>query len=136
PVIASTVGGRGPYAATSCARDDASPPFSGSTSEHPEARCATRDDRDVASSSSASPAGMHHFRAPRDISRKIAGSFERAQGDNMSPRYSPNQIASFVDMFRRDGFVVLPGQFEPERLRAWADSFVPLFAEHVGLQGH
>jgi len=54
----------------------------------------------------------------------------------MSPRYSPNQIASFVDMFRRDGFVVLPGQFEPERLRAWGDSFVPLFAEHVGLQGH
>jgi ectoine hydroxylase-related dioxygenase (phytanoyl-CoA dioxygenase family) len=54
----------------------------------------------------------------------------------MTARYTPDQIASFIDTFRRDGFVVLPRQFEPGRVRAWADSFVPLFAEHVAAQGH
>ncbi|MFN2546959.1 MAG: phytanoyl-CoA dioxygenase family protein [Myxococcales bacterium] len=51
-------------------------------------------------------------------------------------RYTEEQIESFVDTFRRDGFVVLPRQFEPARLRAWADNFAPLFDRHVAAQGH
>ena len=51
-------------------------------------------------------------------------------------RYSAGQIASFVETFRRDGFVVLPRQFDPAKLRTWADMFAPLFAEHLELEGH
>ena len=51
-------------------------------------------------------------------------------------RYSAGQIAAFVETFRRDGFVVLPRQFDPAKLRTWADMFAPLFAEHLELEGH
>jgi ectoine hydroxylase-related dioxygenase (phytanoyl-CoA dioxygenase family) len=51
-------------------------------------------------------------------------------------RYTAEQIASFVDIFHRDGFVVLPRHFDPARLHAWADNFAPLFSEHVRGEGH
>src|SRR5207253_562645 len=44
--------------------------------------------------------------------------------------------SSFVETFHRDGFVVLPGHFEVARLRAWADRFAPLLADHVAAEGH
>jgi ectoine hydroxylase-related dioxygenase (phytanoyl-CoA dioxygenase family) len=51
-------------------------------------------------------------------------------------RYSAKQIASFLDSFRRDGFVILPQKFSAEILRAWNDRFAPLLDEHVRAQGH
>jgi len=51
-------------------------------------------------------------------------------------RYSAGQVASFVDTFRQDGFVVLPEQFDGARMRAWADNFAPLLSAHVEAEGH
>ena len=50
--------------------------------------------------------------------------------------YGAEQIASFVETFRQDGFVVLPGHFDRRRLSAWADSFAPLLSTHIAAEGH
>jgi ectoine hydroxylase-related dioxygenase (phytanoyl-CoA dioxygenase family) len=52
------------------------------------------------------------------------------------PRYSAPEIASFLEIYHRDGFVVLPGHFDPALLRSWTDQFAPLFVQHVAAEGH
>src|SRR5437868_13881726 len=51
-------------------------------------------------------------------------------------RYTPAQIASFADTFRRDAVVVLRRHFDVQKLRAWADRFSPVLDGHVRGEGH
>jgi len=51
-------------------------------------------------------------------------------------RYTPAQIASFTDTFRRDAVVVLRRHFDVQKLRAWADRFSPVLDGHMRSEGH
>lgn len=46
-------------------------------------------------------------------------------------RYSAAEHGAFAREFNRDGLVVLPRQFDPEVLRAWAREFEPLLAAGI-----
>ncbi len=53
----------------------------------------------------------------------------------MTGRYSEAEIAAFADRFDADGFVVLPGHFDTERLRGWRTAFQPLLDAHLAREG-
>lgn len=46
-------------------------------------------------------------------------------------RYSPQEIESFIQDARRDGFVILRNHFSRKKLQQWADDFRPLLAAQV-----
>ncbi len=51
-----------------------------------------------------------------------------------NPRYSPEQIESFIQDAKRDGFVVLRNHFSREKLQGWVEHFPPLLAEQMQLE--
>ncbi len=46
-------------------------------------------------------------------------------------RYSPQQIETFIQDAKRDGFVVLRNHFSREKLQKWAEDFQPLLHEQI-----
>src|SRR5215204_3279058 len=51
-------------------------------------------------------------------------------------RYRETEIEKFTEEFKRDGFCVLRGHFEPEKLRVWHKKFLPLLGEHIAREGN
>ncbi len=49
----------------------------------------------------------------------------------MGNRYAPDEIDGFVADFERDGFVILRGHYDRERLQAWREAFQPLLDAHL-----
>jgi ectoine hydroxylase-related dioxygenase (phytanoyl-CoA dioxygenase family) len=51
-------------------------------------------------------------------------------------QYQQPEIEKFTEEFKRDGFCVLRGHFEPEKLRVWHEKFLPLLGEHIAREGN
>lgn len=54
----------------------------------------------------------------------------------MPGRYDDAALDRMAEDFKRDSFLVLPGHFPAETMRAWAEAFAPLLADHVEREGH
>lgn len=46
-------------------------------------------------------------------------------------KYSPEQLHNFISDVRRDGFCILPGHFEPEKLAHWNENFLALLNKRM-----
>ena len=49
-------------------------------------------------------------------------------------RYSPEQIQTFIEDAKRDGFVVLRNHFSREKLQGWVEQFPPLLEKQMKLE--
>ena len=51
-------------------------------------------------------------------------------------RYSVAEVEEFTGEVLREGFCILRGHFDPEKLRAWNEAFRPLLDAHIEREGH
>ena len=65
------------------------------------------------------------------VRRFLLGGQTIEPSDALPGRYDEGQRLDFADAFRRDGFVVLPGQFDVSTLATWQRAFEPLLERHI-----
>jgi ectoine hydroxylase-related dioxygenase (phytanoyl-CoA dioxygenase family) len=54
----------------------------------------------------------------------------------MTRTYTESELTAFAEAAKRDGYVVLPGIFPPEKLTRWRELFLPLLERHIAEEGH